>query len=561
MKLFRIARTFVLALLVALAAVVIPAKPAAAVEVISISSQRGSIGQQVTISGQGFFASSTEARGVNIIFGSANPGGTVDYNTDVHQILATPMLSSTGTFSAIITIPTQLSGGSAPAAVTGGTYYVYVTYYFPSSTSQNGIQVLAITTYTVTPSYILVDKAEGIPGTEVMIEGLGFGTNEPISVKFDASPIAIVRGDVQTNGSGDFFGTVVAVPPSFGGIHTLSVTGATSGVSSEVSFTIKPTLSVTPSKGGAGSLITVTGSGYQPGHNISITFTGIDVATAVSDATGGFSTSFAVPLPTVGAHVIKASDYYQIGLVDEAQTSFEIVRSGQIAPETSAASPGNIGMELVLTGSGFTPNGSIIVGYDTEIGGELDQIGTGTAKADGTFSITVVIPKSNAGEHEIVAIDSSNANNTLYFPFIMESNTPPIPQPFKPEMNLNADALTYFDWADVTDPSGVTYWLQVATSSTFAADTLVVNLAGITVSEYTLTAEEKLQAVSEEAPYYWRVKAVDGAANQSEWTGAGSFSVGSSFGISQAVIYVIIGVFAILLAGFSFWLGRKTAYY
>ncbi len=128
-------------------------------------------------------------------------------------------------------------------------------------------------------------------------------------------------------------------------------------------------------------------------------------------------------------------------------------------------------------------------------------------------------------------------------------------------MEIKAKAEAYFDWQDVTDPSGVTYTLQIATDESFPANSIVLEKTGLTQSEYTITREERLKSVSKEAPYYWHVKAVDGASNESQWSGAGSFYVGFSLSLPQPVIYTLFGVGALLLGIFGFWLGRKTAYY
>ena len=57
------------------------------------------------------------------------------------------------------------------------------------------------------------------------------------------------------------------------------------------------------------------------------------------------------------------------------------------------------------------------------------------------------------------------------------------------------------------------------------------------------------------------VKAVDGASNESLWSGTGWFYVGFSLAVPQHIIYLLCGVGALLLAVLTFWLGRKTAYY
>ena len=125
-----------------------------------------------------------------------------------------------------------------------------------------------------------------------------------------------------------------------------------------------------------------------------------------------------------------------------------------------------------------------------------------------------------------------------------------------------------FDWCgdatdlsqEVTDDSRpIIYTLQIATEEDFAEDSIALEKTGLTQSEYTITKEERLNSVSKENPYYWRVKAVDAASNES-WSGTGSFYVGFSWSLPQPVIYTLFGIGALLLGVLGFWLGRKTAY-
>jgi len=141
----------------------------------------------------------------------------------------------------------------------------------------------------------------------------------------------------------------------------------------------------------------------------------------------------------------------------------------------------------------------------------------------------------------------------------MESTAPPTPVPLKPEMGVRAKAEAYFDWEDVSDPSSVTYTLQIASDADFTA--IVLEKTGLTDSEYTLTKEEGLESTKEEAPYYWHVKAIDGASNESGYSGTGTFSVGFAFGMPQWALYALMGLGGFLLLLLSFWLGRRTAYY
>lgn len=78
-----------------------------------------------------------------------------------------------------------------------------------------------------------------------------------------------------------------------------------------------------------------------------------------------------------------------------------------------------------------------------------------------------------------------------------------------------------FDWEDVSDPSGVTYTLEVDDNWDFASPK--VSKTGLGSSQYTLsgTGDEVLT----EDSWYWRVKAVDGVGNENGWSGQWSFTV------------------------------------
>jgi len=86
----------------------------------------------------------------------------------------------------------------------------------------------------------------------------------------------------------------------------------------------------------------------------------------------------------------------------------------------------------------------------------------------------------------------------------------------------------------------------------------VLEQEGLTDSDYPITREEeKLEPRKKETPYYWRVKATDGASNESQWSAPGSFYVGSRFVMPDGAKYALIAIGVGFLA---FWLGRRTAY-
>ena len=98
-------------------------------------------------------------------------------------------------------------------------------------------------------------------------------------------------------------------------------------------------------------------------------------------------------------------------------------------------------------------------------------------------------------------------------------NAPTLVSPSNGSQTFNRQPT--FDWSDVTDPSGVSYTLQISANPSFTV--LAVNQQGISQSQYTLTVS--LVAGS---TYYWRVKAVDGAGNSSQWSDTWSLVIISS---------------------------------
>jgi len=211
----------------------------------------------------------------------------------------------------------------------------------------------------------------------------------------------------------------------------------------------------------------------------------------------------------------------------------------------------NVGTELIVNGTGFIAGKKVTAKYDDL---EIAAINTNSI---GAFTVAFKVPSSRGGTHLITVSDGTN---TKQLAFTIESEAPPVPKPLLPLTDSKTESIVSFKWEAVDDPSPpITYHLQIASNKDFS--TIVIEKIDLTESTYTLSGEEPLKANQKEAPYYWRVKAMDGAANESEWSAAASFYVGTSFTFPSWARYMLIGIGAIILALFIFWLGRRTAYY
>ena len=98
-----------------------------------------------------------------------------------------------------------------------------------------------------------------------------------------------------------------------------------------------------------------------------------------------------------------------------------------------------------------------------------------------------------------------------------DTTAPLAPMLLRPIIGDIVSTVPTFIWRTVTDPSGVTYELQVADGYNFFAPWIVVDVVNINTDRYTpssLTAGRN---------YYWRVRAIDGSGNVGPWSSVEHF--------------------------------------
>ena len=506
MKYNKIFRVLVVVIIVSLLALVIPATPAAAAS-ISLSPTSGRVGTTLTVTGTGF----TGGTFIEIQFNYGSKGWV-------------QLMGGETTFSVSFLVPNVSPGTYLVRAVDGATY----------------AQLATPVNFTVISASIDIDRDDGQVGTEVEIDGEDFDANEDITVEYDGDDIDIEEGDDDTDSDGDFSCTII-IPESAAGEHTITVTSDDSGATAEAEFTVEPAISISPTEGAAGTSVTISGTGFNQDDDITISFAASEIPTAIeTDSNGSFSGTFKVPAKSKDTYKVKASDGTNKESVD-----FTVTAGASIDTTT-----GNIGSSLTISGTGFIASGTVTIKYDDV------QVATTTADANGKFSVTFDVPASQHGDHTITASDGIT---TKQFTFTMESEPPEVPALLLPADNLKVEAGVSFDWEEVEDVSGVTYTFQIASDKDFTS--IVLEKEALTDSEYTLPEETNLKSAKKDAPYYWRVKAIDGAFNESEWTTSRSFYSGFQWPeLKGWLLYLLIGVGAVLIGLLGFWIGRRTAY-
>jgi hypothetical protein len=126
-----------------------------------------------------------------------------------------------------------------------------------------------------------------------------------------------------------------------------------------------------------------------------------------------------------------------------------------------------------------------------------------------------------------------------------------------PKKNSIVENQPSFDWESVYDPSEpVVYTLQVARTRDFLQP--IVEKEGLSLSQYTLTEEEKLLPSRRFTHYLWRVRATDSASNEGSWSDPVVFQVEPSNMLPEWAKYALIGI-GVLMVVMPFSRVRKAA--
>jgi len=504
--------------------------PALAAESLRVSPTKGAIGAEIDVSGSGYDPGDR----VYIHFSSrkASEGDDIDELVVWEQVRRTTAgeqdTTDEGDIDTSFRVPNELNDGDETNEVRAGKYLVYTTY-----SSRGKIQ--AVDEFRVT-GITMVYPARGTVSAEVVIKGVGFNRNEDIEVFYDRDEVEIASGDNETDKKGDFTFTLI-VPPSTIGTHTITV--EIDKEKSGAEFAVDPGVSVDITSGIVGDRVTVTGTGFGKEVGVLVTFGDKEMGTAATDDKGSFAINFDVPSVGPGTYDVEAKD--ENG--NSAKIEFTSTTDISISPATSVDSPGNVGMEVSISGTGFRPKTIVTITYTAP----PVVVAITESKADGSFSTTFRIPESEPGQHAVTVSDGSN---TLQVPFFMESTPPAMPVLLLPAMETKPQQPVKFDWEDVTDPSGVVYTLQIARDADFTD--IALEKPGLTQSEYTVTGQEELELTQKEEHYWWRVRATDQASNMGGWSSARSFAVGFGFTFAlpdwaKYLLGVLVGLLLFLL--------------
>ncbi len=265
------------------------------------------------------------------------------------------------------------------------------------------------------------------------------------------------------------------------------------------SFSVLPNIKASPASGPPGTEVSIKGSGF-PAKNkeVKLSFDGKDTKQEITASElGSFTTKFVIPETIAGRHEFKAT--VEGMYIQDTRASFEVRPVVNLEPKLP-----EIGAEVTLSGQGFAANSPVSIKYD-----DIAIAGSPTTNPQGSFSHKFNVPESPKDKHVITATDK--AGNTATYGLPLEGEPPPMPSPLSPcrgeRFGWFGPQSVTFRWDAVSDPSGVSYTLEIGNNVKIWPPTAI--RIGLTNTTCIINLEP--------GTYYWRVKAVDGAGNESNW--------------------------------------------
>ena len=256
-------------------------------------------------------------------------------------------------------------------------------------------------TFTLTRNIVLSPNI-GPTGTTVQVAGSGFLASNPITITLDNVVVPTTPAIVTSNVNGGFAASfnVSSTSPGAKTIKALDNVGG----SATATFTVTPSIALSPVTGRGGTSVTVTGAGFTPTNSVLITFNTTALFTAPTDASGGFSQSITIPYSAKGVYLVSVNDT----LGKTATATFTVTPLVAITP--GSGSPGTF---VTVTGSGFSSDSLVTLTFG---GTQMTTIpSTITTDVFGAFTASFLVPLVGPGTWNIRAQDSFGYQSTTTF--------------------------------------------------------------------------------------------------------------------------------------------------
>jgi hypothetical protein len=245
---------------------------------LTVSPEKGPVGTNVTVTGQGF---AKKEQGIAVMY----------YLDGSYRTMKTGIAANAqGSWEMSFQIP-QSSRGE---------------HRLDAQSAESNLYDVKDATFKVTAG-ISLDKLWGSVNESITMMGSRFMAYEKdIEIFFDGEAVATgIKADSQGDWEKSFH-----VPEMPAGTYNVTAEGTVTPKEdiNELSFQIKPDIVLPLSEGYAGMNLTVTGHGFAASKDVDILYSGSQKATAMTDGAGSFAASFVVPESQYGEHQVTAED-------------------------------------------------------------------------------------------------------------------------------------------------------------------------------------------------------------------------------------------------------------
>ena len=303
-------------------------------------------------------------------------------------------------------------------------------------------------------------------------------------------------------------------------------------------------MTLTPDSGKVGTMavLSITGSAfplegdYEIRMSPTVTFekdrTIVLKEGNVAKGSTAVTASFTIPEAKYGTHYIQ---FMQLASRRVVSFQFTVKPSLKISP-----SSGLPGTSVTISGTGLPAQAICKLTFD----GKSTNVAIATNDV-GSFTSEFIIPDTSAGKHTLIAgaqhvaitataelqvvpnaspaseppdVDTEDTStevrddNSSTPNLGQDSKSPPRPAAIAPMghgFGLLGTQPVSFSWSKVSDPSGIIYSLEIANNYDFLPPETTMRKTELTETSCTISIEP--------GTYYWRVKAIDGAGNESRW--------------------------------------------
>ncbi|MGP8071719.1 MAG: hypothetical protein ACLPZM_01120 [Thermoplasmata archaeon] len=337
---------------------------------VSVSPTHGMVGSLVVATGSGFNASTA----LNLTMG----GETLTCFSGSQNT------TTTGALNCTFRVPVLHAGASHP-------YLVNVTDFINTGNHS----------FVVDPPTLQVTPISGNVGvTTVNVTGAGYNPGATVDLSFGRAQITVCNspGNLTAGPAGILEGCNFLVPLVSEGVEEVNASdGWNVGFAN---FTVgNSTISLTPTSGNVSNNVLITGTGFAPNTDLTITLGGAPIPPCspgqiLTNPSGALDCTFSVPAATAGNHAVVASDG-----TNPANMNFTIHSRLSLAPTS-----GVVGTVVTATGTGFDGVSAYSVMWNVST-----TLCSGLTDPTGGFSCnTVPLPGGREGAHLISVVEGTN---------------------------------------------------------------------------------------------------------------------------------------------------------